>query len=270
MAQRTGADGLIAPRAKVASAGVIPALVAVVALAVSGCGGSSSDPAQSTPGSQASSQAEKSQAKATSPSPGEGEGSADPSSPQSNQGSAAGGKHGPHITLPKGEPEKAPSAAEQAHSTLASIVLESPDLPASASSESELPATYTCNGKDSWPSLKWRGVPPEAAELVLFVIGLQPVNEALFFNWALAGLDPSLEGIDTAQLPKGAILGKNSFGKDGYSICPPSGKAETYIFALYALPRSLSPSRGFDPTTLRKEILALSGNVGLMAASYGA
>ena len=76
-------------------------------------------------------------------------------------------------------------------------------------------------------------------------MGLQPVNEALFFNWAVAGLEPGLKGIDSGQLPKGAMVGNNGFGKNGYEVCPPAG-SETYIFALYALPRRSRP-RGFDP-----------------------
>jgi hypothetical protein len=38
----------------------------------------------------------------------------------------------------------------------------------------------------------------------------------------MAGLDPSLQGIEAAELPKGAIIGKskNSFGEESYEICP--------------------------------------------------
>ena len=41
MAQRTGADGLLAPKAKTASAGIIPALAVAALLALGGCGGGS-------------------------------------------------------------------------------------------------------------------------------------------------------------------------------------------------------------------------------------
>ena len=49
------------------------------------------------------------------------------------------------------------------------------------------------------------------------------------------------------------MQGKNSYGKAGYQICPPPGQAETYIFALYALPTALSPKQGFDPAALRSQ-----------------
>ena len=112
-------------------------------------------------------------------------------------------------------------------------------------------------------------MPSGTAELVLFVLGIQPANEKLFFNWAIAGLDPSLGGLQSGLLPKGAISGRNGFGDDGYSICPAEGTAETYIFALYALPRRLSSHPGFDPQELREEVLQVSPNAGLMAVSYG-
>ena len=53
---------------------------------------------------------------------------------------------------------------------------------------------------------------------------------------------------------------------DQAEICPE--EAETYVFALYALPKALSPASGFDARELRKRILDLSGNVGLLPVSY--
>ena len=65
---------------------------------------------------------------------------------------------------------------------------------------------------------------------------------------ALAGIDPGLGEIGAAKLPKGAVVGTNSAGKVGYSLCPP-GPGETYMLALYALPRSLSTRTGESPPT---------------------
>jgi phosphatidylethanolamine-binding protein (PEBP) family uncharacterized protein len=98
-------------------------------------------------------------------------------------------------------------------------------------------------------------------------MNLRPVNGTLFFDWAVAGLSPDLGAIEAGKLPKGAIVGRNSFGKKGYGICPESGE-ETYMFTLFALPKKLSPEQGFDPLTLRKEVTDTSGNVGLLALSY--
>jgi phosphatidylethanolamine-binding protein (PEBP) family uncharacterized protein len=145
--------------------------------------------------------------------------------------------------------------------------LQSPAIPPSGEGPGALPATYTCDGKDSWPTLRWGGVPPGTSELAVFAMSVQPVEEQLFVDWAVAGLDPGLEGIEAGQLPKGAVVGTNGFGKRGYSICP-SGTGEIYMFAVYALPTRLSPQKGFDARELRKEVLAASGNVGLLPAVY--
>jgi phosphatidylethanolamine-binding protein (PEBP) family uncharacterized protein len=151
---------------------------------------------------------------------------------------------------------------------VASISLTSPVLNSASPAGAALPSAYTCDGRDSWPELRWQGVPAGSAELVLFAVNLQPVEGKLFFDWAVAGLDPGLEGIEAGRLPKGAVVGRNGFGKLGYSVCPPKGSGETYLFILYALPRALSPKRGFDPTAVRKAAVAEAGNAGLLSASY--
>jgi phosphatidylethanolamine-binding protein (PEBP) family uncharacterized protein len=277
MAQRTGADRLLVRgRSAIKSTGaaLAPVLLAFL-LTLSGCGGgggsdgstraTTSSSTQGGEGKQASSDPSSSQAGKQEPAPGK-QGSPNSSTP-SPQGKAA--KHGAHIAQPKGEREHPPSSSEVANSAVADIALASPDFITTASSEYELPSTYTCDGKNNPPTLKWSGVPAGTKELILFVLGLQPVGETLFFNWAVAGLNPSLTEIPTGRLPTGAILGRNGYGKEAYSICPPQGQGETYVFALYALPQALKPKRGFDPMSLRREVLGLSGDVGLVTAAYG-
>jgi phosphatidylethanolamine-binding protein (PEBP) family uncharacterized protein len=280
VAQRTGADSLLASVAKVASARAALALALASLLTLAGCGGGSSDSSTAGEvsaggGSQASQVTPSAQAKGA-PGPGAERAGA----PGSSSGSGAGGaegsgpgakahppRQGSRIAVPKGPPEAAPTPQQVAGATVADISLESPAITASAGRPGRLAATYTCDGKDSWPTLRWGGVPPQSAELALFAMNVQPVNEQLFVDWAVAGLDPGLGEIKAGELPRGAISATNGFGKRGYSICPP-GAGEIYMFALYALPRSLSPKQGFDARELRKEILAVSGDVGLLPAVY--
>lgn len=279
MAQRTGAERFLASFAKTASAGVALAL-AVAALLLAGCGGGSSDPAEdssaqssgATSGqgggdpspvasapSEAKEKAKQKQAEARSHASGTDGGSEGSSGPRQ--------KHGERIAQPKGAPEQAPTPTEIAHATVADMTLESPAIVASEGNPGSLSPAYTCDGKGSWPALRWQGVPAGTAELALFVMNVQPVKEQLFVDWAVAGLDPSLTEIKAGELPKGAIVGTDGFGKTGYEICP-SGQGEIYMFAIYALPQRLSPKRGFDARELRKEVLAVSGNVGLLPALY--
>lgn len=285
MAQRTAADRFLRSSAKAAGAGFSLAL-AVAALALAGCGGGSS--ADSSTSSAATSVAQgQSQAAGGAAA---GNSKSDPAGgPAAKQASgeagtageegtaAAGGspaqrahgqgKRGPHIVPPKGPPEQAPSQAEISKATVADISLQSPAILASGGELGRLAPQYTCDGKDVWPAFSWSGVPAGSTELILYAMSLQPVQEKLFVDWAVAGLDPALTGLDSGRLPKGAVVGTNGFGKQGYEICP-TGAGETYMFALYALPRSISPQKGFDAREMRQDILDVSGDVGLLPAVY--
>jgi phosphatidylethanolamine-binding protein (PEBP) family uncharacterized protein len=176
-------------------------------------------------------------------------------------------KQGAQAQLPAGETVPQATPAEQAQATVADIVLTSPAL--SAGNPPTLPAPYTCDGKDSWPALQWQGVPAGSEELILFAMNLAPVGGELFFDWAVAGLDPSLSGIEAGKLPRGAIRGTNGFGTTGYSLCPPKGQGETYVFALHAVPTALDPAKGFDPLKLRQRVLEEAGNAGVLVFGYG-
>ncbi len=260
MGSRKGPYGLLAISAKAARAGVLPALAALAALVVSGCGDADGPAAQTAPGQAATAEAARPRARASK--------SAGAAAGESGRpaGESSGGRHGPELPQPKGEREPGITPRQRRKATKASITLESPGFAAGA----VLPSAYTCQGKDASPPLRWSGVPVGTAELVLLALNLLPVDEELFFDWAVAGLDPGLAEIEEGKLPAGAIVGKNSFGKRGYSLCPPQGgKSEKYIFMLYAIPRALNPKPGFDPLVLREAALGEAGNVGLLGAEYG-
>ena len=273
--------------ARIASAGVLLAL-AVAALALAGCGGGSSD-SSSSEASDTSSSAISSDSGPGSDSPGTtassaatgepGAGEPGTGSPSANgvtgggstatgggEVPASGTKHGPSVPQPTGAPEPGITPEQRQGATVASMTLESPSSQPSSAGPQGLPARYTCDGEGTSPALRWQGVPEGTAELVLFAMNTQPVNGTLFFDWAVAGLSPELEELEAGELPKGAVAGRNGFGKAGYEICPEGG--ETYIFTVFALPKKLSPSKGFDPLALRRAATEATGNVGLLALSY--
>jgi phosphatidylethanolamine-binding protein (PEBP) family uncharacterized protein len=270
VAQRTGAERFLAPSAKSTSAGLALALV-LAGLLLGGCGGD--DPSAGTgDGESTASSAAAAQEDTASPERAgdkeQGAAEKQSAAPKASSGPAAqsGQKHGPPIAQPEGEREQAPSANEIAEATVTDITLSSPSVPPGAGGPAPLPATYTCDGKGEWPALSWSGVPTDSAELILYAMNLAPVAGKLFVDWAVAGIDPALTGLAAGELPRGAVIGTNSFGKRGYEICPEG--SETYVFAVYALPRSLSPGPGFDARELRKQILDVSGNVGLLPVAY--
>jgi phosphatidylethanolamine-binding protein (PEBP) family uncharacterized protein len=129
-----------------------------------------------------------------------------------------------------------------------------------------LPKRNTCDGDNAWLAFTWSKIPRGTAELVLFIVNFKPVNEAVFVDWAVAGLSPSTNGIPAGKLPPGAIVGRNGSGRIGYSICPAKGTSEIYIARLVALSRPLRPRPGFDAKALYLEAARAAKAVGLAGA----
>jgi phosphatidylethanolamine-binding protein (PEBP) family uncharacterized protein len=262
-----------------AGARVLLALV-VTALVLGGCGGGSSDGSSSAgtaaDASGSSGAGDSGSAKSSNPAAagaraeaeGHAAGSATLQSAPGARGSTGeGSKQGSRITQPEGAPEPGITPQQRQEATVASMTLASPSSQSSSAGPQTLPATYSCDGKGTSPALSWQGVPQGTAELVIFAMNVQPVEGRLFFDWAVAGLSPELEEIEAGTLPRGAVVGRNGFGRTGYEICPEGG-GETYIFTVFALPKKLPAAPGFDPSALRREVLKTSGNVGLLALSY--
>src|SRR6188768_245557 len=193
VAQGTGAKRFLASPAKAVSAKVILALTAAV-LVLAGCGGGSSDPEVSGTTAAAADEDAGSSGSSTSAGatrstsePREGPKSATVPSEASNGEVRQGQKNGKPIAPPKGPREQAPTPAEIANATVADMTLESPAIVASEGNPGSLSPAYTCDGKNSWPALSWRGVPDGTAELAIYLMNVQPVDGLLFVDWAISG-----------------------------------------------------------------------------------
>lgn len=128
---------------------------------------------------------------------------------------------------------------------------------------------YTCDGADMPLPVRWSGTPSGTAELAIFVVNLQPIHGRLFFDWAVAGISATSHGISASRLPPGAIVGRNSFGNVGYSICPAKGTGEEhYVVRVVALPRPLAASPGFDAEAVYREAERSAKVVGLGGGAY--
>ncbi len=130
----------------------------------------------------------------------------------------------------------------------------------------EIPALYTCEGEDSSPPLRWKGVPENADVLVLIVDDPDaPDPEAPKMTWVhwlvynlpaqLTALNPGTVSID---LPAGAKEGINSWNRKAFGgPCPPIGR-HRYFFKMYALDAALT---GLDSPDKEALLAAMKGHI---------
>jgi phosphatidylethanolamine-binding protein (PEBP) family uncharacterized protein len=112
---------------------------------------------------------------------------------------------------------------------------------------------YTCRGANVSPPVDWVGVPSDAKEILVLARTLVAPGRFVV-NWAVAGISPSAPGIAEGKVPAGAIVGRNSFGRVGYSLCPAKGaRVGLVVIAVNALPHKLGLPPGFDPAVVNAE-----------------
>jgi phosphatidylethanolamine-binding protein (PEBP) family uncharacterized protein len=169
---------------------------------------------------------------------------------------------------------RTPSSAAAQHASNRSEPQPTASMEVSIPTESReedlyIPRRYTCDGADISPPVRWSRVPPATAQLAIFVINLQPVHGNFVFDWAVAGISPTSHGISAGTLPPGAVIGRNSYGKTGYSICPIKGAGkEHYVVRVLALPHPLSAKPGFDAETVYRRAERAATVVGLAGGAY--
>jgi phosphatidylethanolamine-binding protein (PEBP) family uncharacterized protein len=113
---------------------------------------------------------------------------------------------------------------------------------------------YTCHGANVSLPVNWVGASARAQEIAILVRSFTHSLGRFVVNWAVAGISPAAGGIPAGKLPPGAVVGLNSFGRVGYTLCPPAGSRGpvTWITVL-ALPHKLGLGRGFDPRTVEAQ-----------------
>jgi hypothetical protein len=109
------------------------------------------------------------------------------------------------------------------------IIVRSPSF----DTHQKIPRKYTCDGEDINPPLKINNIPSIAKSIVVMMEDPDAPVETIV-HWILMGIDPS----DAGYIPEGmspGILGRNDFGRIGYSgPCPPSG-THRYFFRVFVL-----------------------------------
>ena len=102
----------------------------------------------------------------------------------------------------------------------------------------KIPASFTCDGADINPELRFEGVPTDTVSLALIMDDPDAPN-GLWRHWVLWNISPKSKSISEHSTPSGSVIGMNSGGQNGYAgPCPPSG-THHYHFRLYALDTKL-------------------------------
>lgn len=129
-----------------------------------------------------------------------------------------------------------------------------------------IPTNCTCDGDNRPPELHWRGVPRNAAELILTCEDLDAPGGTLV-HWVLWGLDPS-RSVLGSEVPLHARSGLNDFDETGYAgPCPPPGHGyHHYHFRLYAVSEGIDLPSGSTINELRR---TMDGKVCDMAELIG-
>lgn len=136
-----------------------------------------------------------------------------------------------------------------------------------------IPAVYTCQGRNISPALHFKGVPLQAKSLVLIMEDPDAPDpkapKMTWDHWLLYNIPSNttsiLENADS-HLPKGSLAGLNSWNKTGYGgPCPPIGR-HRYYFKLYALEVMLSDLHEPDKNQL---LQAMQGHIIAQAQLIG-
>jgi len=101
--------------------------------------------------------------------------------------------------------------------------------------DGEIPASHTCDGEDSSPSLDW-AEPPQGIKSYVLIVDDPDAPKRTWVHWVVMDLPPGIVKLPAGgPLPAGAIVGKNDFGKEAWGgPCPPSGRHH-YHFKVYGL-----------------------------------
>lgn len=125
-----------------------------------------------------------------------------------------------------------------------------------------LPVLYTCDGKSISPEIAWADQPAKTKSFAL-IMSDPDAPKGTFYHWIVFNIPASAKDVPEGNNPpvKGALIGKNDFGKEEYGgPCPPKGGVHSYVFTVYALDNTLSLQKGASAkeviAAMQKHILA--------------
>jgi Raf kinase inhibitor-like YbhB/YbcL family protein len=122
------------------------------------------------------------------------------------------------------------------------LILKSPAF----ENNTQIPAKYTCDGKDISPPLTIERLPKETKSMAL-IVDDPDAPMGIWDHWIVWNIAPTTK-IEENQVP--GSEGTNSFRKQSYGgPCPPSG-THRYFFKIYALDTLLN----LKPSSQKKDL----------------
>jgi Raf kinase inhibitor-like YbhB/YbcL family protein len=147
------------------------------------------------------------------------------------------------------------------------------EVRSSAFSEGErIPETYTADGDDVSPPLRW-GDPPAGTRSFAIVCEDPDAPSGVFVHWTAWNIRDDQRELKEAVAPSaeesGITQGRNDFGRTGYGgPRPPRGKPHRYMFRVHALDTPLGLPAGASRSDLTR---AIEGHVlaaGVLVGKY--
>ncbi|MFN3324413.1 MAG: YbhB/YbcL family Raf kinase inhibitor-like protein [Bryobacteraceae bacterium] len=127
----------------------------------------------------------------------------------------------------------------------------------------DIPATYTCDGGNRSPEIRWNGEPKETASFVL-IVDDPDAPAGTWTHWIVYDIPRFVHKFPEGWRPDAseAACAVNDFGRSGYGgPCPPKGHGpHRYYFRIYALDTDTlglndKPKRADVDRALRTHIL---------------
>ena len=97
---------------------------------------------------------------------------------------------------------------------------------------------FGCDGANLSPQLAWSGAPAGTKSYAITVYDPDAPTGSGWWHWTVANLPASSVALAAgADLPSGAVQGRNDYGQSGFGgACPPPGdKPHRYQFTVWAL-----------------------------------
>jgi len=154
---------------------------------------------------------------------------------------------------------QSPAPGAEQNADRSSIAVSTP----ARTSDGVFASRYTCKGADISPPIKWAGVNASAKEVLItvrMIIGPLLGANTRSVAWSMANISPSIDHVEAGEVPPGAVVARNSSGKIGYSLCPPSNARVVLVtVAVDAFPRKLGLHQGYEPVAAIRKAFEIKG-----------